>query len=358
MVLVFMLSVVPAIQASSPQLVEDDVAHTIEESPIACAADAKICSDGTAVGRLPPSCEFAPCPDEYSFEVRTDKLEYKAGEEVKVTATFSSSLYDAFAAEVSASVSYPNGLSRSLVLDEGACAISMCLCAECEEGKPCPVCRCPSLCHYEGTMIASETGVYQVTAYLHKPVSSSHSVKFNVIESDTRSVSISLEPGWNLITLGGRGRLDSGTCLGSERYGFVYLNSENQYLTIKESSERYGERWLEDYLAKRSFWTYSYERCSLSLELTESTDFNGLQIDTGWNFLPITGDMRGKSLADIQGDCNFERAHYWNSRKQGWEPLTPSSIFEAGQSYKGFVAKAARSCSLGANIAPPPLPGW
>lgn len=29
---------------------------------IACTQDAKICSDGSAVGRVPPNCEFAPCP--------------------------------------------------------------------------------------------------------------------------------------------------------------------------------------------------------------------------------------------------------------------------------------------------------
>lgn len=31
--------------------------------PGACTADAKICPDGTAVGRIPPACEFAACPD-------------------------------------------------------------------------------------------------------------------------------------------------------------------------------------------------------------------------------------------------------------------------------------------------------
>ncbi len=33
---------------------------------IACTMDAKICSDGSAVGRTGPKCEFAPCPDEGS----------------------------------------------------------------------------------------------------------------------------------------------------------------------------------------------------------------------------------------------------------------------------------------------------
>ena len=33
------------------------------QEPIACTLDAKICPDGTAVGRVPPNCEFAACPE-------------------------------------------------------------------------------------------------------------------------------------------------------------------------------------------------------------------------------------------------------------------------------------------------------
>lgn len=29
---------------------------------VMCTADAKICPDGTGVGRVGPDCEFAPCP--------------------------------------------------------------------------------------------------------------------------------------------------------------------------------------------------------------------------------------------------------------------------------------------------------
>lgn len=31
---------------------------------VACTQDAKVCPDGSTVGRVPPSCEFAPCPGE------------------------------------------------------------------------------------------------------------------------------------------------------------------------------------------------------------------------------------------------------------------------------------------------------
>ncbi|MFZ6035391.1 MAG: hypothetical protein ACOYUB_04600 [Patescibacteria group bacterium] len=30
--------------------------------PVACTMDAKICPDGSSVGRVPPTCEFSPCP--------------------------------------------------------------------------------------------------------------------------------------------------------------------------------------------------------------------------------------------------------------------------------------------------------
>lgn len=35
-----------------------------EEQPVACTMDAKLCPDGSSVGRQGPNCEFAPCPGE------------------------------------------------------------------------------------------------------------------------------------------------------------------------------------------------------------------------------------------------------------------------------------------------------
>ena len=45
------------------QAVKQTPEHTIPEG-VACTMDAKICPDGSAVGRIPPSCAFAPCPGE------------------------------------------------------------------------------------------------------------------------------------------------------------------------------------------------------------------------------------------------------------------------------------------------------
>ncbi|MFQ5974924.1 MAG: hypothetical protein ACE5J5_01220, partial [Candidatus Hydrothermarchaeales archaeon] len=32
------------------------------QKPIACTEDARVCPDGSSVVRIPPACEFAPCP--------------------------------------------------------------------------------------------------------------------------------------------------------------------------------------------------------------------------------------------------------------------------------------------------------
>lgn len=36
----------------------------IDENQVFCTMDAKICPDGSSVGRMPPDCEFAACPGE------------------------------------------------------------------------------------------------------------------------------------------------------------------------------------------------------------------------------------------------------------------------------------------------------
>lgn len=33
-----------------------------DPNAVACTLDAKICPDGSAVGRVAPNCEFSPCP--------------------------------------------------------------------------------------------------------------------------------------------------------------------------------------------------------------------------------------------------------------------------------------------------------
>ncbi|MDP1710458.1 MAG: hypothetical protein Q8L46_00740 [candidate division WWE3 bacterium] len=36
----------------------------LKPEPVACTLEAKLCPDGSAVGRTGPNCEFATCPGE------------------------------------------------------------------------------------------------------------------------------------------------------------------------------------------------------------------------------------------------------------------------------------------------------
>lgn len=58
-----------SVMESYPRQCRHGDQHFIEDvsepkKPIACTADAKLCPDGSAVGRTGPDCSFAPCPTE------------------------------------------------------------------------------------------------------------------------------------------------------------------------------------------------------------------------------------------------------------------------------------------------------
>ena len=167
-------------------------------------------------------------------------------------------------------------------------------------------------------------------------------------------IKLELHEGWNLITLPGKGELSLGSC--EALYGFVYIDGE--YLSIKKAKEELGEERLMEYLRKHSFWAYSFRKCHLEFTLEEYTSHTELDLSKGWNFLPVTEDMIGKSLWDIKGNCEFQKTYLWNAKKQRWEELDPEEKFSDEQKFKGFIVKVPFSCSLGGGSipSPPPLP--
>lgn len=59
---------------SSCTAVPPDGNGASSQSAAACTLEAKLCPDGSAVGRVPPSCEFAPCPGEGASSDQTQNL--------------------------------------------------------------------------------------------------------------------------------------------------------------------------------------------------------------------------------------------------------------------------------------------
>ncbi|MFA6227108.1 MAG: hypothetical protein WC631_01330 [Candidatus Paceibacterota bacterium] len=59
--------------------------------PVACTMEAKICPDGSAVGRIGPKCEFAPCPTDIISE-RQGKFDKTISIKIKDKIVFSDGL--------------------------------------------------------------------------------------------------------------------------------------------------------------------------------------------------------------------------------------------------------------------------
>jgi len=53
--------------------------------PVACTEEAKICPDGSAVGRVLPDCEFAPCPNTTANLPNTTEEEHTSGQQTTTT---------------------------------------------------------------------------------------------------------------------------------------------------------------------------------------------------------------------------------------------------------------------------------
>ena len=49
-----------------------------QPAPVFCTMEAKLCPDGSSVGRVPPSCEFAPCPTVPELKMSSDACETDA----------------------------------------------------------------------------------------------------------------------------------------------------------------------------------------------------------------------------------------------------------------------------------------
>ncbi len=60
--LIILFGMLSAAVLNSRQTMPTASARADEKGSFACAMDAKVCPDGTFVGRIPPYCQFANCP--------------------------------------------------------------------------------------------------------------------------------------------------------------------------------------------------------------------------------------------------------------------------------------------------------
>lgn len=61
LIAVILLIVIAAILFLVSKTQKEDQTQS-EEDQVVCTMEAKLCPDGSYVGRVPPLCEFSPCP--------------------------------------------------------------------------------------------------------------------------------------------------------------------------------------------------------------------------------------------------------------------------------------------------------
>jgi hypothetical protein len=60
--------------ANDSMVLPQPTVSVAQPTQVACTLDAKICPDGSSVGRVAPSCEFAPCPEAMTQEASESSM--------------------------------------------------------------------------------------------------------------------------------------------------------------------------------------------------------------------------------------------------------------------------------------------
>ncbi|MCP3685651.1 MAG: hypothetical protein GY861_23625 [bacterium] len=110
-----------------------------------------------------------------------------------------------------------------------------------------------------------------------------------------------------------------------------------------------------------SAWVYSKETCELVMEYSEedsilsAIDEYDLKLAKGWNMFSVIPEMKGKTLSDIKGTCDINKAYKYNSNSKNWVDSSHATF--GGDIGEGIIIKVENDCVLGEEMmAPPPMP--
>ncbi|MEA1924547.1 MAG: hypothetical protein U9M95_01630, partial [Candidatus Altiarchaeota archaeon] len=100
-----------------------------------------------------------------------------------------------------------------------------------------------------------------------------------------------------------------------------------------------------------------FKSCYLEFSVEDYTSYSEINLKEGWNFVPVTQDMKSMTLEDIKGECELERMYMWDSRKQEWDKMDEDYVFKENDLYHGFISYAVKECGFSqTSLTPPPFP--
>ena len=184
----------------------------------------------------------------------------------------------------------------------------------------------------------------------------------SILNIDEWNVELSLQKGWNLVPGFNTDSIESDSNIQAEDIlaTFVYVREKNKYMifeTEDTSSEFFkyfnsatGDE--KDYVRQVPVWIYIERVGNIKYLRGSFPSLGGFVLKQGWNFISITPDMLDKSLMDIKGNCNIEKAFPFDIATQSWDDdllisgwkFKENTIVEPG---RGFAIKVIEDCELG-----------
>lgn len=188
---------------------------------------------------------------------------------------------------------------------------------------------------------------------------------FTTTDASVEQKSLVLIKGWNLIqgladpsfiVSGTQGRANS---QGYIKAIFAFNPINKEYVRVYPNPERTALDALPSSILQLPLWVYSSGDGETISYQTESLTGNfQFTWPAGWNFISVGNEMVGRSLDEIKGNCNIEKAFGWDPKSQDWISIM-TTPFDKEAVGMGYVIKFSSDCKLGTSttegtITPPP----
>lgn len=187
-------------------------------------------------------------------------------------------------------------------------------------------------------------------------------------DEDKITYTASVREGWNLLNAGiySANMLTSNSDINENDITavFVYSPSTNQFIRIKPNLEEgkynaeksYYNGWTSK-IHSLSAWVYVERDGMIEYTTDDIISMTHRELTSGWNFVSVTENALGKSLNDLKGSCNIQKAYYY---LEGYKNLDLNMELPTDMSSQGLLIKVSSDCSFeksGSSITPPSMPG-
>jgi len=181
-------------------------------------------------------------------------------------------------------------------------------------------------------------------------------------DEDQITYTASVREGWNLLNAGiYTNSLTSNSDINENDISavFIYSPSTNQYIRIKPNLEddkynaekKYYEGWTSK-IHSLSAWVYVERDGMIEYTTDDIISMTERELTSGWNFVSVTENALERSLNDLKGTCNIQKAYYY---LEGYQDLDLDMDLPTDMSSQGLLIKVTNACQFGrSSISPPP----